>query len=408
MTSLRCGAATDTGLVRRNNQDFLLVADDLFAVADGMGGHAGGEVASRVAVAALQDALAAGGTPRTADDLLDAVRAANNAVFAQSQADATLRGMGTTLTAAALVVDSDEERIAIANVGDSRAYVFAQGDLTQLTEDHSVPEELVRQGALDPDDVGSHPQRHILTRAMGILPDVQVDLWEVLPIAGDRLLLCSDGLVREVTDHQIASVLRRLADPSEAADELVARARAAGGSDNITVVIIDVVDDDDLALRASEALAGESSIESVAHEAAEAEEAATGGGQAVTFPRRGRRLTLRVVLFVLLTLAVVAAAGAAVTAYARSTYFVTLGAAGSATGPLAEGGSQPLVIDKGRPGGLLWFHPTRVETTTVLSTQVLPSRLADLRKGKVVSSLAAARGYVANLLQEAARAAPSP
>jgi PPM family protein phosphatase len=408
VTALRCGAATDTGLVRRNNQDFLLVAEGLFAVADGMGGHAGGEVASRVAVATLQDAFGSDHHQRTADHLLDAVRAANNAVYERSQADASLRGMGTTLTAAALVVEGEEERIAVANVGDSRAYVFAQGDLTQLTEDHSVPEELVRQGALDPDEVGSHPQRHILTRAMGILPDVQVDLWEVLPIAGDRLLLCSDGLVREVTDDQIASVLRRLADPAEAADELVARARAAGGSDNITVVIIDVVDDDDLALRASEALAGESSLESTARPEPDAGEAATGGGQAVTFPGRRRRLTLRVVLFVVVLLAIVAAAGVAVTAYARGTYFVTLGAAGTATGPLAEPGAQPLVIDKGRPGGLLWFRPTRVETTTVLSTQVLPSRLPDLRKGKVVGTLGEARTYVANLLQEAARAAPSP
>jgi len=135
---------------------------------------------------------------------------------------------------AAVVVTDGEERIAVANVGDSRAYVFAHGDLTQLTEDHSVAEELVRQGQISPDEVDTHPQRHILTRALGIFPEVEVDVWEVLPYVGDRLLLCSDGLVREIADDQIASVLRRLSDPSQAAQDLVARARAAGGSDNIT------------------------------------------------------------------------------------------------------------------------------------------------------------------------------
>lgn len=419
MTALRWGSATDPGLVRRTNQDHLLVADRLFAVADGMGGHAGGEVASEVAVDALRDSFDDHQRPpRSADDLLEAMRRANAAVYERSQTQANLRGMGTTMTAAALVVDEGEERLAIANVGDSRAYVFTQGELTQLTEDHSVAEEMVRQGQLAPDEVDTHPQRHILTRAMGILPDVDVDLWEVLPFAGDRILLCSDGLVREVTDDQIAAVLRRLAEPDQAAQELVARARAGGGSDNISVVVVDVVDDGGRALAASEAVAadGEARPEPVRGDEGNMTAAAPAmfsaapavPPPAVAPPARGRRVTPRVVLFVILVLGVLAGAAAITVAYARASYYVTLGAPGSGPpSPLNGPTARPLVIYQGRPGGLLWFHPTLAQRTDVTSDQVLASRLADLEKGKVFSGVAAARGYVSNLREEAVQAGRS-
>jgi len=422
VTRLRSGWATDTGLVRRNNQDHLLVSDRLFAVADGMGGHAAGEVASQVAIDALRTAFGETGPTPASDDLVAAVRDANTAVFADAETDPALRGMGTTLTAAAVIVADGEERIAVVNVGDSRAYVFAHGDLTQLTEDHSVAEELARTGQITPEEVDRHPQRHILTRALGIFPEIDVDLWEVLPYPGDRILLCSDGLVREVTDDQIAGVLRRLADPSEAAGELVARARSAGGSDNITVIVVDVVTDGDPGLAASQALAASGAAGGTPAGAAPRDEAvdraATNRGDDVprkgraharsaSLPARRRRVTLRAVVFVVVLLVVIGGAGWATAAYARDSYFVTLGPPGAvAASPLARPGSQPLVIEKGRPGGLLWFHPTLVERTTTLSDEVLPSRLPDLRKGRVEPSVAAARAFVANLVQEAAQAAP--
>ena len=412
MTVLRWGSATDTGLVRRNNQDNLLVTDSLFAVADGMGGHVGGEVASKIAVDALGGAFDASG-PRVGEDLAAAVRAANHAVFERAQAEPDLRGMGTTMTAAALVTVDGEERLAIANVGDSRAYVFAHGDLTQLTEDHSVAEELVRQGQLDPAEVDTHPQRHILTRAMGIQPEVEVDLWEVLPFAGDRVLLCSDGLVREVTDDQIASVLRRLGDPTEAAQELVAKARAGGGSDNITVVIVDVVDDDDRALKASAAVGADPGLAATSVQA-DPEFEAPGDGAHGTFPvvadvPRRRRVTLRVVLFILLLGALLGGAAVAVVTYARASYYVGLGPAASAPpSPLNSGSAQPLEIFQGRPGGVLFFKPSLAERTQVLSNQVLPVHLPDLQRGKVEPSLGAARQYVQNLFDEAARAGAKP
>ena len=436
MTALRWGSATDTGLVRRNNQDNLVTTGSLFAVADGMGGHVGGEVASKIAVDALSEAFD-GATPHTGDDLVRAVQAANQAVFTRAQTEPELRGMGTTMTAAALVESDGEERLAVANVGDSRAYVLAHGDLTQLTEDHSVAEELVRQGQLDPAEVDTHPQRHILTRAMGIQPDVDVDLWEVLPYAGDRVLLCSDGLVREVPDDQIAAVLRRLADPVEAAQELVAKARAGGGSDNITVVVVDVVDDGGQALAASAAVAADdhssaganradhsptdhssTDDDSAAHEhgpgtAPGSEADAPAGGPAgpdtvASAPKR-RRITLRVVLFLLLLIAVLGGAAAAIVGYARSSYYVTLGPPGSAPpSPVNQPGAQPLEIFQGRPGGVLWFKPSLTERTQVLSTQVLPVHLPDLQKGKLEPSLGAARRYVTNLRAEAAQAATKP
>jgi protein phosphatase len=224
-----------------------------------------------------------------------------------------------------------------------------------------------------------------------------------------------------VTDDQIAAALRRLADPNEAAQELVARARAAGGSDNITVVVVDVVDDGGQALAASEAIADEPGHEpghEAGHEPAPPAGASTegggGGGAATTvmFPavRKRRRVTLRVVVFIVLLLAVIAAAVTAVVVYARDSYFVTLGPAGSAPpSPLATSGARPIIIDKGRPGGLLWFDPTLAERTPYLSSEVLPSRLPDLEHGRTEPSLGAARAYVANLVEEARQAgATSP
>jgi serine/threonine protein phosphatase PrpC len=404
MTVLQAGAATDTGLVRRVNQDSYLMDGVVFAVADGMGGHAAGEVASEVAISSLRASLR--GARRGPDDVADAVRVANAAVWQRASEDPELHGMGTTLTVAALVKSDDEDRIAVANVGDSRAYLFSHSELTQLTEDHSVAEELVREGQLDPADVDTHPQRHILTRAMGIFPEVDVDVWEVLPLVSDRIVLCSDGLVRELTDDQIASVLRRLHDPTEAAQELVARARAAGGADNITVVIIDVVDDDDRVKNAAE------HPQDKRAEPAEVEHPSPAPEQQEppTFPaaKRPRRLTWRVAVFIVAILVVLGGGAYATVAYARDSYFVTLGRAGTAApSPLVDQSSQPILIYKGRPGGLLWFSPTLKSRTAYVSTEVCPVHIPDLTRGHEVSSLAGANAYVANLIQEAATTCPA-
>jgi protein phosphatase len=240
MTRFRWGLASDVGRVRAVNQDNALAIEGLFAVADGMGGHRGGEVASEVAVRALRERAPV----LTSIELLEAIHVANDAILDQSNDDPALRGMGTTLCVLALVEADGDERLAIANVGDSRVYLFANGELEQMTDDHSLVAALVREGRLTPEEAEEHPQRNILTRALGIDHEVSVDAWEVPPFVGDRWVLCSDGLFNEVSVDQMAAVLRRLEDPKDAADELVRLANDSGGRDNITVLVVDIVDEE--------------------------------------------------------------------------------------------------------------------------------------------------------------------
>ena len=389
MTVLRGGGATDTGKVRSNNQDAFLVADRVFAVCDGVGGHQGGEVASATAVAALEETF----TEQTVKGLVDAVAEANRRVWAKANEDPGLRGMGTTVTAVALVNEDGEERIAIANVGDSRGYILKHGELSQLTEDHSLVEQMYREGRLTREEADVHPQRSLITRALGLDDEVDVDNWQLLPAAADRILLCSDGLTNEVTDSRIASTLRRLADPKEAATELVRLAVDAGGRDNVTVVVIDILSDDDDARRASAALAGrESGLRArPVDEEEEAEPAEARSSRDILRERRAqrsRRFTWRVALFTLLLLGVLGAAGVAVGWYARRTYYVGVD------------GDQ-VAIFKGRPGGLLWFDPTVEQRTGLDLDEVPEARRDDVESGHEVSDLAAAERYVENLRSEA-------
>ena len=239
MTVLRSGSATDVGRVRKVNQDLPLEAANLFAVADGMGGHVGGEVAARVAIDALLSTFT---REPTTDGLLSAFSEANRSVWQESQDQSELHGMGTTLTAMALVGGADgRDMIALANVGDSRAYVFSEGRITQVTADHSLAEERMRQGEMTEEEAAVHPQRHILTRALGVSPDVEADMWELKLRAGDRIVLCSDGLSNELSLEELGQVLAAEPDPGDAARRLVEAANAHGGADNITVVVVDVL-----------------------------------------------------------------------------------------------------------------------------------------------------------------------
>jgi len=234
MTRLAWGSATDAGRVRQNNQDSVYTSDTLFAVADGMGGHQAGEVASATAIAALRDGMDRG------ESIADAITGANDAVWGMAADDLALRGMGTTITAGVL----DGATLLIGHVGDSRAYLLRAGELRQLTTDHSVIAELIAAGELTEDQALVDPRRAMITRALGIDPAVVVDELTVDLEPGDRLLLCSDGLTTMLRDGHIAEILRDGADRDGVADALVAAANAAGGADNITVVVADVVDDD--------------------------------------------------------------------------------------------------------------------------------------------------------------------
>jgi PPM family protein phosphatase len=231
---LRVGARTDVGRVREGNEDGFVAAEPLFAVADGMGGHQGGEVASKVALETLQKA--ADGTA----DLAEVVQEANRAVFTRASQDPALLGMGTTLTAVLV----EEHRLHLAHVGDSRMYLARDGRLERITRDHTVVEEMVEQGRLTPEEAAIHPQRSIVTRALGVEEDIQVDELDLDVRPGDRVLLCSDGLTGMVDEGEILRLLTEHRDAQAATDALVDAANRAGGQDNITAVILDVVGDD--------------------------------------------------------------------------------------------------------------------------------------------------------------------
>ncbi|MGH2636547.1 MAG: Stp1/IreP family PP2C-type Ser/Thr phosphatase [Actinomycetota bacterium] len=228
------GAASDIGQVREGNEDSFLVLDPLFAVADGMGGHRGGEVASNLALETIERLFSA-----NEGSLTEQVELANRAVFERSQADREVSGMGTTLTA--VVVRDAEARLA--HVGDSRAYLLRGGELHLLTKDHTLVHRMVEEGEITEEEAETHPHRSILTRALGVDGGVQVDEGIVELRDGDRLLLCTDGLTGMVSDAQIKVLLEETRDPQEAAKRLVTAANRAGGVDNITAVILDVADD---------------------------------------------------------------------------------------------------------------------------------------------------------------------
>jgi PPM family protein phosphatase len=222
---------TDVGRQRSANEDSLVVRPPLFAVADGMGGAKAGEVASAVAVEAVENA---GESTEPAEaQLAGIVREANRKIYDLAVADESRRGMGTTLTLAK--VHGDE--VSLAHVGDSRAYRMRDGDLTQLTRDHSLVAELERSGQITAEAAEHHPQRSIITRALGPEPDVEVDTYTLTGRAGDLFLICSDGLTSMISDDEVTSILRSASTLDEAAEALVRAANQSGGKDNITVIL---------------------------------------------------------------------------------------------------------------------------------------------------------------------------
>ena len=222
---------TDKGRQRPDNEDSAFARAPVFVVADGMGGARAGEIASQIAIEAFEAGLGGAGSPE--ERLAVRVREANPQIYARSRSDLGREGMGTTLTAAYL----DDGSVAIAHVGDSRAYLFRDGELTRLTQDHSLVDELVRRGKLTEEQAAEHPQRSIITRALGPEPEVEVDTWTYPVRRGDVLLLCSDGLTSMVPEERIRQVLASSDSLDELADRLIREANDAGGRDNITVVL---------------------------------------------------------------------------------------------------------------------------------------------------------------------------
>lgn len=241
---------TDQGRVRGNNEDSLLVDDrlGLYAVADGMGGHKGGEVASRMAVDILRDSIARAtegngailgmvdqNVSREANLLASGIRLANRAIFEAAGSNPDWRGMGTTMVA--VLVHGG--RAGIAHVGDSRAYLLRNGVLRQLTADHSLVAEQLRKGIITAEEAERSTRKNVITRALGQGDDMDIDMQDLELASGDRLLLCSDGLSGMLKDAEIAALLNAHPAPEAACRDLVEQANASGGRDNVTVVVVE-------------------------------------------------------------------------------------------------------------------------------------------------------------------------
>lgn len=354
-------ARSDVGRMRRANEDSYLVREPLFAVADGMGGHLAGDVASATAVEVLGRDAELELDERRLEEM---VRDANAAIWEKAQADAQLRGMGTTCT----LVWMEDSTAHLAHVGDSRAYLLREGALSQLTDDHTLVARMVREGRLEADEARSHPQRNVITRALGVDPEVDVDIFAIELQRGDRLLLCSDGLPSMVDDETIRTTLDEHGDLSVAADRLVDLANSRGGDDNITVLVLEAREGDGFA--------------SADERSPQTREDTT---PAPRPSRGGRPFTW---IFALLLLAG-AAYGFARYSLANS-WFVGVNGAGLVT------------IYRGVPDEVGGLGLKEVEEETTVAADDLPEFLkSDLEEGIRVDSLEEARSTVLGLEQRA-------
>jgi PPM family protein phosphatase len=354
-------ALSDIGRVRTHNEDSVLAQPPLFVVADGLGGHEAGEVASAIAVETLRDHA-----PRRPDAkaLARAVKAANREVIRAAREGYGKAGMGTTMTAAIV----EGSHIVLAHVGDSRAYLLHAGVLRQLTDDHSMVADMIRRGQLTEAEARYHPNRSVITRALGTDPNMVADTYEYTAESGDRLLLCSDGLTGMLEDAAIAEMLGGYRDPTIAARTLIDAANDAGGHDNISVVIVDIEGD-------GTSRAG-SSVD------------ASGA-------RAGRGL-LAVIGWVLLFALLVGGIGYGSKRYAQSRAFVTSEPA--ALGTSSTSGATDttvVVVYRGVPGSfanLTWNW--RSEETTIDVTLLSPAEQARLAEKITVANIAEANAVV--------------
>ncbi len=358
-------ALSDIGRVRTHNEDSVLAQPPLFVVADGLGGHEAGEVASALAVETLRDHA-----PRRPDAkaLARAVKAANREIIRAAREGYGKAGMGTTMTAA--IVEGN--RIVLAHVGDSRAYLLHAGVLRQLTDDHSMVADMIRRGQLTEAEARYHPNRSVITRALGTDPNMVADTYEVDADSGDRLLLCSDGLTGMLEDAAIAEMLGGYRDPMIAARTLIDAANDAGGHDNISVVIVDI----------------------------EGDGSARAGATVDASGARAGRGLLAVIGWLLLFALIVSGIGYGSYHYAQSRAFVTSETA-TPTTPAPDGSTAPIttvVIYRGVPGtfaGLTWNW--RAGETTINVTLLSPAEQARLAQKITVANMTEADALVAEL-----------
>ena len=374
MTHWRYAEATDTGLVRQSNQDAVYVDDSLAIVADGMGGHAAGEVASEMTIQLLREGFR---RDSTVEGLYNAINAANVSILNDARDNPNHFGMGTTVIALGLTVDDEGvSSPTLCHVGDSRAYQLRDGALRLLTEDHSVAEEWVRMGRLTPEEAAVHPRRHQLTRGVGVEDAIAVDVMTVHAQTGDRLLLCSDGLSNELDNDTLARLSSAPFTLEESVTQLVNAAKETGGRDNITAVLIEF---DEVTASARSI---QRTMSSATPPVAKSQKADSTGRR-----RRQRRITWRAPVMLLLLAAVVAGAYFIVHWYAYSTYYL-----GNDAGTVA--------VYQGQPNGVLWFKPTRVFDTSYSVSTLRPDYQTQLTQTIAEPTLKDAIDYADYLCQQ--------
>ena len=371
------GAVTHVGQVRTGNEDSLLADNNVFMVADGMGGHNAGEVASLMAVDHLREA-ASGIIAET--DLVQALEHANEVIYAESMTNHLHHGMGTTL--AAMVV-LENNSIVVAHVGDSRVYMWHEGALSRLSKDHSYVQELVDEGIVSIEEARTHPRRNIVTRALGIDANVEVEANTFSVTVGAWYVLCSDGLVDEISDADIAKVLGRCTSPHEAAQALVDAANAAGGRDNITVIVVSTASPDAEVVGSVEvpSSSGADDTDPAGIPVVEAVTAVIAAAPTKKKFRFGPVLFWSALVGIVLAVLVVFAA------YGRTGYFVSF-----------QG--DDVVVFKGRPGGVLWFNPTIEARTTLTRGDLTDSLALEIAGEPTFSESSAAQTYVNGIRDE--------
>jgi len=357
---LKHGVATDTGNVRPQNEDAYVTSEQLFAVADGMGGHNAGEVASALATSLLLERAV--GQTLTPEWFVDAITVINRTIHESAAESTERRGMGTTICALALVQPQEEssepQQVALANVGDSRIYLARSGTFRQLSVDHSYVQELVTEGLITEEEARVHPRRNIVTRALGIDDRVAVDSWLIPLFSGDRFILCSDGLVDEVPTADIAALAAQQKEPQIIADALVALAKRNGGRDNITVVVVDAIGD------TPQSFIGESALET--H---------------LTRSKKKWILGVGVALALLVSLAITGR-------NARSGYFLTF----ENSSPTSS-----VCIDHGASDRVLWFTPTRELCSDLVRKDLIPALQRQIENRFRFTTILDAQRYIAAL-----------
>jgi serine/threonine protein phosphatase PrpC len=455
VAELAWGAGTHAGRIRPDNEDHLHASNGIYVVADGMGGHEAGEIASALAVERIRDVLIAEDLAPTAERVVEAISQANGDIFRAAIANPGQAGMGTTVTAIAVIEDpmagrgepnidandgldldkvtpvvprDQPEALVLANVGDSRTYLYRHGRLRRVTIDHSYVQELVSTGHITDDEARTHPRRNIITRALGIEPDVKVDWWTLPLVRGDRFVLCSDGLVDEIADPDIRKVLAENSDPQAAVDLLIEMANEAGGRDNVTIIIVDVLEGDtppdptqeldltpvwaddpditaediarieagDLELTGPATPTAEIVVAKLSRkerrsarkgdkdvDESDGDGAASNDDDSATakHPRLGRMIGVFVVLALLISGFV------AFSAWARSGYFVDFD------------DNNRVTVYKGQPGGVLWFDPTIENTVDLTRDELTDNSVESVDRQPEFSDLGDAVAFVRELDQ---------